>query len=1076
MAVNTLNGQQVTYGLKNDKGAASVPAGTYLAKADAEWKIEDDNGVIYTIGEGTSELAVSSRISSVNQGHAPRPTVWKEYAQDNVITSPLGLVYDGAKWVTANEASAFASSTDGKTWSPLASLATNMDALPELRWSQLATIYDNEAITFDESPEAGDLLIMYGTGYATSSYLYAGTVLGTELLNSINTSVDYAIKVEYKIADGTETGTSNINMQQRSGGFVVFCIKAGTYEVDGGGLPVINYRWSQFNDNGNASTPVTWPNTNAAVSYGSLILAAGASENGNFTTVTVPDRFEFLGVLDDPSGDGFAVAASATAGVEDNGENFTVGAISGIDWVNNRNTAITFWVDPANTPEPITAFTYDGTDFYAFNPVENAMGVAANPPVSWDYTGYTYSINSNATVQYLGYVYDNSASTGDRDRAFTYSGTLDTDSMAAGDLAVLIVSGYAYTTGDYDYIESFGYTQVGANGNMSQAYQAIYSKTLTAEDIANGRWPIRRVYNNSSSYAQVTTLHVFKNAGGLTINGQSFGTTNLIDFPSRDLYAGSYNFLAISQEVQNTSTTAYPTDYSLVSDLLGNSTYDVSQLIIQKPITADGAEDPGQWILTTSDGTYGHAIAIEPALRPTITKMYHGGGKYFGFGGDFMTSSDGSAWELVASPFGGTVEAVIHTGSRFIIAGTNGQIATSTAGTTWTLRSSGLVNDIKDIKYVSEEGTYLAISSAGEVTKSTTGTSWEAIGEVASVKATSTAEAVEVVEIFGHAPDVANGQFRQTYDYPDSAIADDVIVLTISWNANTGETWEPRFLDESWTLTFARDSDSDLGTNDQKTQYVYYRRVTESDSRRFILETIREFTYDTSDNATYPPTLTIVGAVVRNVADPSAMKIAHRRTTTSSSDAFPADLGLIEEAHTQLAISASIGSLDSVPAPNTTAGYWIGYDDMTSYNNGSGSWMAASKQFPDGGQGETNYWRNASDAISENSSGVTSVTIAFFPPESVSSGASEPVMVSSTVSYPYVVGLYDTGSAVVTSAVDGTSTYITDLPFETEGFAAGFMVGKQGFAVTSNNNSVSVGKPFELLQLEPQKGLVYANG
>jgi len=71
---------------------------------------------------------------------------------------------------------------------------------------------------------------------------------------------------------------------------------------------------------------------------------------------------------------------------------------------------------------------------------------------------------------------------------------------------------------------------------------------------------------------------------------------------------------------------------------------------------------------------------------------------------------------------------IAYNGSLYVVVGSNGNILTSTNGTTWTATVSGTNNNLLDITYGG--GTFVAVGANGTVIYSTNGTVWQASGAV----------------------------------------------------------------------------------------------------------------------------------------------------------------------------------------------------------------------------------------------------------------------------------------------------------------------------------------------------------
>ena len=68
-----------------------------------------------------------------------------------------------------------------------------------------------------------------------------------------------------------------------------------------------------------------------------------------------------------------------------------------------------------------------------------------------------------------------------------------------------------------------------------------------------------------------------------------------------------------------------------------------------------------------------------------------------GESGTILTSSDGVTWTSRTSGTSDKIREVTYGNSSFVTVGDNGTILTSTDGTSWTLRTSGTSEDLRGV-------------------------------------------------------------------------------------------------------------------------------------------------------------------------------------------------------------------------------------------------------------------------------------------------------------------------------------------------------------------------------------------
>ena len=93
-----------------------------------------------------------------------------------------------------------------------------------------------------------------------------------------------------------------------------------------------------------------------------------------------------------------------------------------------------------------------------------------------------------------------------------------------------------------------------------------------------------------------------------------------------------------------------------------------------------------------------------------------------GHNGTILTSSDGTTWTSRTSGVTENLYGVTYANSTFVIMGTSGTILTSSDGTTWTSRTSGTTIRLHRVTY--GNGTFVTVGLTGTILTSSDGTTW----------------------------------------------------------------------------------------------------------------------------------------------------------------------------------------------------------------------------------------------------------------------------------------------------------------------------------------------------------------
>ena len=126
-------------------------------------------------------------------------------------------------------------------------------------------------------------------------------------------------------------------------------------------------------------------------------------------------------------------------------------------------------------------------------------------------------------------------------------------------------------------------------------------------------------------------------------------------------------------------------------------------------------------IYTSVDGENYSAVSlagITPALTEGLTGLAFANGMFVATGneGRILRSTDGLNWETVLNSGGGGWNRVRFLGAHWTLAGDAGRVAFSPDGRVWTIKRTGVVNDLNDIAL--RDDTYLAVGNNGMVLRS----------------------------------------------------------------------------------------------------------------------------------------------------------------------------------------------------------------------------------------------------------------------------------------------------------------------------------------------------------------------
>jgi hypothetical protein len=101
-----------------------------------------------------------------------------------------------------------------------------------------------------------------------------------------------------------------------------------------------------------------------------------------------------------------------------------------------------------------------------------------------------------------------------------------------------------------------------------------------------------------------------------------------------------------------------------------------------------------------------------------------------GQGGSILTSSNGTNWTLRTSPTVNSLANVAYLNDRFVAVGEKGTILTSADGADWTTVASGVTNTLTSSAY--GNGSYVIVGYQGTVLWSSTGSGWSKLSGIAT--------------------------------------------------------------------------------------------------------------------------------------------------------------------------------------------------------------------------------------------------------------------------------------------------------------------------------------------------------
>lgn len=729
MAINTLGGSTGStkiYNVKNVAGDITVPSGVYTSDTSAEWGFSDSLGNDYVVGSGSTKLNLANGLSKINYGAAPTISRFSRGTASTKI-SPLGLMYDGAKYVAVDTMSKSVASTDGKTW------ALNADmAIPAYTASTpyvLGTYQGNNGpsnavtVNFTQTLQQNDIVIVVMQAYNNPSVSTAGYTQHYWYAQTNWKSASY-----YKVMGATPDTSITLNNDSQYNNYYVIAIVRGAKIVAGVPSmelsPAPNGSYSPF---GSYSGGYRWrPGALSSVKPNSLVLGFVAWNNegggGNYPNATQPGWTTLV----NPNVNGYVGIFSQ---VTDISKPVHMSNLSSISSSGGYGSVAMYAFEPAVSPGEISAATYTGTEYLSYNVPTQKCGVSADLVSSWNYG------SSSTTVSGTSHIPTIIAFATAGHSAISAITTPMPAGTAVGDTVLLHINNQysGISNNSTAALINNGYTLLNSIG--STYTHSIWYKKLTSLDAtvpipgtnSNGSAVsvgITIVRNGGTPYSLYQPYTVF---AASTADVESLG-----NIPKDTLIFGAVGGSTITNNI-----TSFPAGYSWQQYFHWDASYDAQWWLCAKTTTVDGIENPGAFSFSTTVQCPPMYVAFPPSGFLSVTKIYKFGSQYFACNPDFATSTDKVTWTKKASAIGATVYSVAYGNGTYLITGNGGAVATSTDGTTWTVRATGSGSPIVASHFA--DGKFCVASSAGVLYYSADGANWTASNDTgaASIKSIS---------------------------------------------------------------------------------------------------------------------------------------------------------------------------------------------------------------------------------------------------------------------------------------------------------------------------------------------------
>jgi hypothetical protein len=233
--------------------------------------------------------------------------------------------------------------------------------------------------------------------------------------------------------------------------------------------------------------------------------------------------------------------------------------------------------------------------------------------------------------------------------------------------------------------------------------QASYPALFAQVGLLNGpaqNW----IQQNSGTTANFTSLHYGNGLFVAYAASNIFTSTDAVTWTARktptgqSLQAGAYgngvHFVGGNGATMLTSTDAISW-YTMLPGLSGDIVYNATPS--QKYVWLGGANNA-----TSTDGNRWTAPIIAWPSGVSANAIAYGGGLYVmgGSNGNIATSTDGVTWTPRPSATTSTIYTLAYGASKFVAAGQLGVMETSTNGIAWTTQNSGTVTQINKVAYL----------------------------------------------------------------------------------------------------------------------------------------------------------------------------------------------------------------------------------------------------------------------------------------------------------------------------------------------------------------------------------------
>jgi Pectate lyase superfamily protein len=298
------------------------------------------------------------------------------------------------------------------------------------------------------------------------------------------------------------------------------------------------------------------------------------------------------------------------------------------------------------------------------------------------------------------------------------------------------------------------FVAVGANGTVLYSTNGTVWQPSGAVSYTN----INAITYASSKFVLVTLLgEIYTSNNGITWTLQSSGVSvalNAIAYGNSTFVVGGTNgtILTSSDAITWINTTVgyydilglrYITDtvggssfvavaaYNKVYTSTNGTTWTRSLIDAFVSVTNDGTNSYAltSWgdVYKNSGGSLNYIASITTGIENFTYIYYNISSSLFtaltGSGGIY-TSSNGTAWTLRTSGVSTSLNGVYADGTTWVVVGDSGVILTSTTGTTFTSRTSGTSNNLKAVTKGASPDTWIAVGSSGTVVTSSNSTTW----------------------------------------------------------------------------------------------------------------------------------------------------------------------------------------------------------------------------------------------------------------------------------------------------------------------------------------------------------------